>query len=154
MKKEACLSVIEDVKTGRVVMIKHHRGINEGYLNFPGGKKEPNETMLECVVRESVEETGLKPLNPVEVGYLEFPSKEFYVTVFYATEFEGELAQNGAEVDVFWQDKNQMPYDKMRAADVDFVPLVLAGKPVRRQYFYDQNFALEKVVDLTERQRG
>ena len=150
MKKEACLSIIEDVKNGRVVMIKHHRGINEGYLNFPGGKKEPNETMAECVVRESIEETGLKPLNPVEVGYVEFPSKEFYVTIFYSTEFEGKLAENSAEVDVFWQDKKNIPYDKMRAADADFVPLVMAGKPVRRQYFYDEKFALEKIVDLVK----
>lgn len=45
MKKEACLSIIENVQTGRVVMIKHHRGINEGFLNFPGGKKEAGETM-------------------------------------------------------------------------------------------------------------
>ena len=148
MKKEACLSIIEDVQTGRVVMIKHHRGINEGFLNFPGGKKEAGETMQECVVRESVEETGLKPLNPVEVGYVEFPSKEFYVTIFHTTEFEGQLAANGVEVDVFWQDKNNIPYDKMRAADADFVPLVMAGKPVRRQYFYDADFALEKIVDL------
>lgn len=150
MKKEACLSVIEDVKTNRVVMIKHHRGINKGFLNFPGGKKEANESMLDCVIRESMEETGLKPLNPVEVGYVEFPSKEFYVTIFYSTEFEGKLADNGAEVDVFWQDKNQIPYNKMRAADADFVPLVMAGKPVRRQYFYDAHFALEKIVDLVK----
>ena len=150
MKKEACLSIIEDVQRGRVVMIKHHRGVNEGYLNFPGGKKESDETMLECVVRESVEETGLKPLNPVEVGYVEFPSMEFCVTIFYSTEFEGSLAENGSEVDVFWQDKNNIPYDKMRTADADFIPLIMAGKSVRRQYFYDANFNVEKIVDLSK----
>ena len=58
-------------------MIRHHRGINEGCMNFPGGKKEPNETMDECVVRETLEETGLTILNPVKVGYVEFPRFDF-----------------------------------------------------------------------------
>ncbi len=150
MRKDACLSVVEDVKNGRVVMIKHHRGINEGFLNFPGGKKEPDETMEQCVIRETMEETGLRISNPRVVGYVEFPTKEFFVTIFHSTEFDGELIGNGEEVDVFWQDKNQMPYDKMRTADADFVPLVLAGKEVRRQYFYDADFNVEKIVDLTE----
>ena len=150
MKKEACLSIVEDESRGKVLMILHKRGINEGFVNFPGGKKEIGETMLECVVRETEEETGIKLFNPVEVGYIEFPTKEFAVTIFRSTEFTGELKSSEGEADAFWQDKNEMPYDKMRAADVDFVPLVLAGKKVRRQYFYDDKFMIEKIATRTE----
>ncbi len=39
MKKEASLSIVEDVKNHKFLMIKHQRGINEGCMNFPGGKK-------------------------------------------------------------------------------------------------------------------
>ena len=84
MKKEASLSIVEDIENHKFLMIKHQRGINKGCMNFPGGKKEPFETMEECVVRETLEETGLKIENPVQVGYIEFPTKDFYVYVFRA----------------------------------------------------------------------
>ena len=42
MRKEASLSIIEDVKNNKFLMIRHQRGINKGYINFPGGKKEEN----------------------------------------------------------------------------------------------------------------
>lgn len=72
--KEASLSIVEDVENGRYLMIRNHRGINKGCLNFPGGKKEPGEDMRACVIRETFEETGITVKNPVEVGYIEFPT--------------------------------------------------------------------------------
>ena len=64
MKKIATLSIIEDTKNKRYIMIRHHRGINEGFLNFPGGKKEEGETITDCVCRETYEESGLIIKNP------------------------------------------------------------------------------------------
>ena len=149
MRKEASLSIIENVKNNTVLMIKHKRGINNGYVNFPGGKKEPNETMVDCVIRETFEETGLKISNPKKVGYIEFPTMDFYVTIFKSTEYEGTLSNNPEEVDAFWQNIKAIPYDKMRTADADFVPLVMAGHEVNKQYFYDEQFNLVKIVDLS-----
>ena len=88
MKKEASLSIVEDVAQHKFLMIKHLRGINAGCVNFPGGKKEPGETMTACVIRETLEETGIKIENPVQVGYIEFPTKDFYVHVFKSTAFQ------------------------------------------------------------------
>ena len=39
MRKEASLSIVEDLKNHKFLMIRHHRGINKGCINFPGGKK-------------------------------------------------------------------------------------------------------------------
>ena len=142
MKKIATLSIIEDTKNKRYIMIRHHRGINEGFLNFPGGKKEEGETITDCVCRETYEETGLIIKNPIEVGYIEFINQNFYVHVFKSTEFEGELKEKEDEVNVFWQNADNIPYDKMRAADKDFLPEILSGKYVKRRYFYDENFNL------------
>lgn len=77
MKKEASLSIIEDATTHKFLMVRHLRGINKGCINFPGGKRENKETMEECVIRETLEETGLHIKNPKQVGYIEFPSKIF-----------------------------------------------------------------------------
>ena len=148
MKKEASLSIIEDSKTRKVLMIRNHRGINKGCVNFPGGKKEQNETMQECVCRETLEETGLKIENPIQVGYVEFPKFDFFVSIFKSTKFSGTLIENQQEVEAFWVDLDKIPYDQMRAADRDFVPDILKGKYVKRQYVYDENFSLKNIIEI------
>ncbi len=148
MKKEASLCLIEDTKKHCFAMVRNHRGINKGGVNFPGGKKEPGETMEECARRETFEETGLTVSNLEKVGYVEFPTMDFYVHIYKSASFSGQLKESSDEVDVFWQDADKIPYDQMRAADRDFLPLILSGKYVRKSYFYDKNFKIEKVVDL------
>ncbi len=148
MKKEATLSIIEDTKNHKFLMIRHHRGINKGCINFPGGKKEANETIEECVRRETLEETGLTILNPVNVGYVEFPRFDFYVHIFKSTEFTGTIRQNSDEVETFWQNAENIPYGEMREADQDFIPEILSGKYVKKRYIYDENFKLQKIICL------
>ncbi len=148
MTKEASLSIVEDVVNHKFLMIKHQRGINQGCLNFPGGKKEPDETMEECVIRETLEETGLKIENPVQVGYIEFPTKDFYVHVFKSTKFSGNIHEKADEVQLFWVDEDKIPYDKMREADKNFLPEIIAGKYVKRRFIYDENFHVIDIIDL------
>lgn len=148
MKKIASLSIVEDVKNHKFLMIEHKRGINKGCKNFPGGKKEPFETIEECVKRETFEETGLEIHNPIEVGYIEFPTKNFYVYVFKSTEFSGQIVENKDEANVFWIDKSNIPYEDMREADKDFLPDILENKYVKRRYIYDENFHITDIINL------
>lgn len=148
MKKEASLSIVEDLKSGKFLMIKHQRGINKDCMNFPGGKKENDETIEDCVIRETLEETGILIKNPIQVGYIEFPTKDFYVHVFKSTEFSGEVVQKEDEVCTFWVDKKDIPYDQMREADKDFLPEILSGKYVKRRYIYDDDFHVIDIIDL------
>lgn len=146
--KEASLSIVHDLQNHKYLMIKHHRGINKGFVNFPGGKKEPNENMTDCVIRETKEETGLVIRNPRKVGYIEFPNMDFYVHVFISTEFSGSLKENADEVDVFWQDDRDVPYEKMRDADRDFIAHILKGEYVKKRYFYAEDGHVEKVEEI------
>lgn len=148
MRKEASLSIIEDVANHKFLMIRHHRGINKGCVNFPGGKREEGETMEDCVRRETLEETGLVIENPVQVGYVEFPRFDFYVHIFKSTKYSGVLKENEAEVNAFWQDIDDIPYAEMREADRNFLPDIIAGKYVKRRYVYDEYFKLLEVIDL------
>lgn len=148
LKKEASLSIVEDKQNNKFLMIRHHRGINKGYINFPGGKKEPNESIKECVIRETFEETGITIKNPIKVGYIEFPDVNFYVHIFKSTEFSGTITENEAEVNAFWQDADNIPYHEMREADQHFVPDILAGKYVKRKYIYDKNFHIVDIINL------
>ncbi len=148
--KEASLSIVEDVEKGCYLMIRHQRGINKGYVNFPGGKKEAGEDMRSCVIRETFEETGIRITNPVEVGYIEFPTMDFYVHIFKSTAFSGTLTARAEEVEVFWQDKKTLPYDQMRAADKDFLPPILSGQYVKRRYYYTPDFRVKRVEDIAD----
>ena len=146
--KEASLSIIEDTKNHKFLMIRHHRGINKGCINFPGGKRENGESMEDCVRRETLEETGLTILNPVKVGYVEFPRFDYYVHIYKSIKFSGEIHAKQDEVETFWQDASKIPYEQMRAADRDFLPDILAGIPVNRRYIYDDDFKLLDVINL------
>lgn len=148
MRKEASLSIVEDIINNKILMIRHKRGINKGYMNFPGGKKENNESMEDCVIRETLEETGILIKNPQKIGYMEFPSMNFYVHIYKSTEFEGDLIIKEDEVNAFWIDKKNIPLNEMREADRNFVPDLLAGKHINRRYNYDENFNLISVEEL------
>lgn len=148
MKRNASLSIVEDTTTRRFLMIRHQRGINKGHLNFPGGKQEQGETMEECVIRETKEETGLDIKNPRLVGYIEFPGADLAVYVYWSTEYLGSLHEKQDEVNAFWQDENQIPYAEMRDADRDFLPEILEGKYVRRRYVYDENGHVKEKTEL------
>ena len=62
------------------------------------GKFEEGESPEECVRREVREESGLEIVNPRLHGLVMFPGfkgDDWYVFVFTATEFYGELKENG-----------------------------------------------------------
>ena len=148
MRKEASLSIVEDTVNHKFLMIRHQRGINKGFVNFPGGKREDGESILDCVKRETFEETAIKIENPVEVGYVEFPQSEFFVHIFKSTKFSGDILAREGETDAFWVDCDKIPYDEMRATDRDFLTDIFAGKFVRRQYLFDENWNLLEIKDL------
>jgi 8-oxo-dGTP diphosphatase len=86
---------------GRTLMlhrVKRADDIHAGKWNGLGGKFKPGESPEECVVREVREESGLEIVNPRLRGLLTFPGfkgDDWYVFVFTAEEFSGELEENG-----------------------------------------------------------
>ena len=54
-----CNAVIRD-KKGRFLLVQETKKIAAGLWNLPGGRLEPDETLLACLHREILEETGLR----------------------------------------------------------------------------------------------
>ena len=85
-------------------------------LVFPGGHVEEGESLLESVVREMKEETGLTIENPKICGFKDWIQEDGtrYIVLLYKThKFTGEL-KSSDEGRVFWIDR----------ADIDSANLI------------------------------
>ncbi len=74
-------------------------------LNFPGGHVEKEESIVESVIREMKEETGLAVANLEPVGYFEWnvPSKNIrHVSLLFRTKTYLGVLKGSAEGPVFW----------------------------------------------------
>ena len=76
---------------------KKENDIHQGKWNGLGGKFEDGESPEECVRREILEESGLSIRDPKLCGLLMFPKfkgNDWYVFVFTAHDFTGELSES------------------------------------------------------------
>ena len=97
------------------VLVQNRRDPNWGGLTFPGGHVEPGESLVDSVVREMQEETGLTIRHPKLIGSKSWMQKDgsrYLVLLYTATEYEGEL-HSSEEGDITW-----MTIDEMRAGNM------------------------------------
>ena len=93
---------------GNKVLIQEKVGTKG--LVFPGGHVEEGESLLESVVREMKEETGLTIENPKVCGFKDWIQEDGtrYIVLLYKTDkFTGELKSSN-EGRVFWIDRAEI----------------------------------------------
>ncbi len=80
----------------------------KGYT-LPGGHIERGESIVDAVVREMEEETGLTILNPHLCGVKHFPIENgrYIVFLFEADQFEGQL-KSSDEGQMNWVKKSEL----------------------------------------------
>lgn len=75
---------------------------DNGNLGIPAGAFECNETIVECIIRETKEETGLDIQNPIVIGISTNPKLEtviysngdktqYFTVEFYTNQYSGSL---------------------------------------------------------------
>ena len=131
------LCLIEDTSTNKVVLQfrspeKDHWS---GYA-FPGGHIEEGESLVESVIREIEEETGLTISNPQLVAVKNWQLEDgtrYIVFCYKATEFTGQL-RSSEEGEVSWVEKDQL---KKLDLSYDMLPLLeVMEDPDLSEYYY------------------
>lgn len=79
-------------------------------FTLPGGHIEKNESIVDAVIREMKEETGLTIRNPRLCGVKQFPIENgrYLVFLFHTDEFSGEVASSD-EGEMVWVQKSELP---------------------------------------------
>lgn len=116
----------------------------------PGGKKKPNETILDCLLREVWEEVRVR-INPKFARKIaivdfhhppdEYGKKEVWRVHFYVvTKWVGEPSLTKAFSKINWFNLNNLPYPDMTADQPEWLPTALKndqpGKILVAQIFY------------------
>lgn len=98
------------------VLVQNRRDPNWGGLTFPGGHVEPGESLVDSVIREMQEETGLTVKHPWLIGTKSWMQKDgsgrYLVLLYTATEYEGEL-HSSEEGDIAWMTIDEMRQGQM-----------------------------------------
>lgn len=132
------LCMVEDLENGKVVL--QYRSPERykkwsGYA-FPGGHIEEGESLVESVIREVYEETGLTIADPKLVAVKDWPLDDggrYIVFCYKATEFTGQL-RSSEEGEVSWVEKDQL--EKLDLS-YDMLPLLeVMEDPDLSEFYY------------------
>ena len=100
-------------KDGKILLQNRVKTDWQGYA-FPGGHIEIGESIVDAVVREVREETGLTIYNPALCGVKQFPLKggkyengRYLVFLFRADQFTGEVTSSD-EGEMRWIAKDEL----------------------------------------------
>ena len=127
---------------GRTLMIHRNKkpgDIHAGKWNGLGGKFEPGESPEECVIREVREESGLEIAAPRLHGLVMFPAfkgQDWYVFVFSASQFSGELIDS-AEGELRWIPDAELESLPLWPSDHVFLPWLSQGKFFSAKFVYE-----------------
>lgn len=129
--KEIDVSAALIVHKGRLLITRRRAGSHLGGLwEFPGGKREPDETFEQCLLREILEELGME----IVVGDLfeeithAYEEKTVHLKFFVCEWTGGEPQALGCD-SFKWAGKDELAQHEFPAADAQLLKKILEGLP-------------------------
>lgn len=132
MNKQTTLCYIESADRTQYLMLhrtKKKNDENEDKWIGVGGKLEPGETPEQCVLRETLEETGLTLTEYRYRGIVYFESDRWSAEdmhLYTATAYTGTIRECD-EGELVWLDKRALRTKKLWEGDKLFLALLEAG---------------------------
>ncbi|WP_447972699.1 (deoxy)nucleoside triphosphate pyrophosphohydrolase [Nitrospira sp. Kam-Ns4a] len=114
------------VRDGRYLITLRRRGTHLGGLwEFPGGKREPGESLEDCLRRELREELGIQITEPVPVQVIShrYPDKSVELHFFRCAILSGDARALGCE-EVRWVTPEELPQFEFPPADRPLIELL------------------------------
>lgn len=131
--------------------IRKERDVNRDKWIGVGGGFEAGESPEDCVLRETMEETGLRLVSPKLRGIVTFvcpPNPEEYMFLFIASRFEGELVKTCDEGVLEWVPKDRVAELPVWEGDKIFLRLLAQDIPFfSLKLSYDGGTLVEAVLD-------
>ena len=143
------------IKNNQILLAEKKRGFGVGKINGVGGKIEPGESIEQAMIRETQEEIGVTPINSQHLATITFQFGTGELTqettsIFIANDYEGEIIET-EEMRPTWYNLNELPYDKMFAADKIWLPEIIKGKKFNGVVIFDPDFnVLDTKLDMVE----
>ena len=121
-------------KNGRYLLQDRIKNDWKGYT-LPGGHIEPGESIVDAVIREMQEETGLTIRHPHLCGVKQFPLEEGrdIVFLFETEEFEGDL-RSSEEGTMHWIDERELSKVNLVEDFEDLIEVMLDDELMEFQY--------------------
>ena len=122
------------------VLVQDKKDADYSGVTFPGGHVEKGESFTDAVIREVLEETGLKISSPQLCGIKDWIQKDGtrYMVLFYKTDkFEGTVTSS-EEGDVYWTTLEEMKQKKL-AYGMDKMLEVFLDENISEYFFYKEN---------------
>ena len=121
-------------KNGRYLLQDRIKNDWKGYT-LPGGHIEPGESIVDAVIREMQEETGLTIRHPHLSGVKQFPLEEgrYIVFLFETEEFEGDL-RSSEEGTMHWIDERELSKVNLVEDFEDLIEVMLDDELMEFQY--------------------
>ncbi|MBI2003430.1 MAG: 8-oxo-dGTP diphosphatase [Parcubacteria group bacterium] len=136
------IATLAIVLRGNKVLLGHKKKgeIGTGTLNGPGGKCEDDESLIDCVVRETREEIGIKLDRDrlKEIAVITFYAAgvpDFVVHVFRTHVFSGMPVET-ADMTPGWYDIINLPVERMLESDQEWFPKAIRGEKFRANVYY------------------
>lgn len=149
--ESSCVYLIQDDRWLMLLRNKKQQDINHGKWIGIGGKREEGETMEQCAIRETLEETGLHIHSLCVAGVVEFHQEgieDETITVFTSSDFSGTMHPCD-EGTLAWIAKKDILNLNLWPGDRIFLSRMMEGKnlPFHLLLVYDTSGTL---IDVKE----
>lgn len=120
----------------RVLMVRRSRegDVHQGKYNGLGGKLEPDEDVVSCLVRELREEAGIEATSLRLRGTISWPGfgvggEDWFGFVFVVDAFTGTVPDRNDDGPLEWVELDRLEELPMWEGDRRFLPLVFGEGP-------------------------